>query len=345
MNTSLLSFYERIREVRSAPRDRLEPAPAVRSRARRSAPRELRSARPIGIGIGFAAVAGAHPRAGARRRVPTPTYHSGIFGRALGFAFRMAVLGALYPAVQAARGSRRWWRCNMSSDAPRSAGSQLDRRRRSRTPAVAASCSTTCRSPSTTASSSCSRVRRAAASRRRCTSSPRSTDRLRDGSGARSRPRAIVTASIATGARKSASSSSCTTCCRTSTRAERRDRDARRQAAPVASATPSARELLAEVGLDEAGPRVPAGALRAVSASASPSRGRSRTTRRRLADEPTGSLDDDTAATASSACSATHCDDGGAVLAVSHDPAPHDAADRVSCLVGGRIEPERVPSA
>ena len=32
-----------------------------------------------------------------------PSYHTGIFVRALAFVFAMAVLGALYPAVQAAR--------------------------------------------------------------------------------------------------------------------------------------------------------------------------------------------------------------------------------------------------
>jgi ABC-type lipoprotein release transport system permease subunit len=36
------------------------------------------------------------------RGVFNPVYEAAIFGRALGFAFGMAFLGALYPAVRAA---------------------------------------------------------------------------------------------------------------------------------------------------------------------------------------------------------------------------------------------------
>ena len=59
-----------------------------------------------------------------------------------------------------------------------------------------------------------------------------------------------------------------------------------------------------------------------------------------LADEPTGSLDDDTARLVIGLLRA-HCVAGGAVLAVSHDPRLTNAADRVLNLVGGRIEPAR----
>lgn len=57
-----------------------------------------------------------------------------------------------------------------------------------------------------------------------------------------------------------------------------------------------------------------------------------------LADEPTGSLDDDTAKLVIDLLR-RHCAQGGAVLAVSHDPRLTNAADRVLRLVGGRIEP------
>ena len=57
-----------------------------------------------------------------------------------------------------------------------------------------------------------------------------------------------------------------------------------------------------------------------------------------LADEPTGSLDDDTARLVIDLLR-VHCDRGGAVLAVSHDPRLTRAADRVLQLVGGRIVP------
>jgi len=55
-----------------------------------------------------------------------------------------------------------------------------------------------------------------------------------------------------------------------------------------------------------------------------------------LADEPTGSLDDATAATVVGLLR-RHCAEGGAVLAVSHDRRLTDAADRVLRLEDGRI--------
>lgn len=61
-----------------------------------------------------------------------------------------------------------------------------------------------------------------------------------------------------------------------------------------------------------------------------------------LADEPTGSLDEDTAALVIGLLR-EHCTHGGAVLAVSHDPRLTGAADRVLRLAEGRIEPTQVP--
>jgi putative ABC transport system ATP-binding protein len=58
-----------------------------------------------------------------------------------------------------------------------------------------------------------------------------------------------------------------------------------------------------------------------------------------LADEPTGSLDDDTARLVIGLLR-DHCTRGGAVLAVSHDPRRTSAADRVLHLVEGRIVPD-----
>ena len=56
-----------------------------------------------------------------------------------------------------------------------------------------------------------------------------------------------------------------------------------------------------------------------------------------LADEPTGSLDDETAATVVELLRGC-CERGGAVLAVSHDPRLTSAATRVLRLANGRIE-------
>ncbi|HTK16452.1 MAG TPA: ABC transporter ATP-binding protein [Acidimicrobiia bacterium] len=55
-----------------------------------------------------------------------------------------------------------------------------------------------------------------------------------------------------------------------------------------------------------------------------------------LADEPTGSLDDDNAAVVIGMLR-DRCESGGAVLAVSHDPRLTAAATRVLQLVNGRI--------
>jgi putative ABC transport system ATP-binding protein len=55
-----------------------------------------------------------------------------------------------------------------------------------------------------------------------------------------------------------------------------------------------------------------------------------------LADEPTGSLDDESAAIVVRMLR-EHCAAGGAVLAVSHDARLTSAADRVLTLAGGRI--------
>jgi putative ABC transport system ATP-binding protein len=57
-----------------------------------------------------------------------------------------------------------------------------------------------------------------------------------------------------------------------------------------------------------------------------------------LADEPTGSLDNETAKLVIDLLR-EHCVAGGSVLAVSHDPRLTRAADRVLNLVGGRIDP------
>ena len=101
MNTSLLSFYERIREfglLRAAGWNRRRLFGLVIGEALIVS---LVGAG-VGIGIGFGAVA-LLARLPDLRGVFHPVYHTAIFGRALGFAFGMAVLGALYPAIQAAR--------------------------------------------------------------------------------------------------------------------------------------------------------------------------------------------------------------------------------------------------
>ena len=101
MNTSLLSFYERIREfglLRATGWNRRRLFGLVLGEAL------LVSfvGAAAGVAVGFVAVMGL-------THVPDligvfrPSYHTAIFVRALAFAFAMAVLGALYPAVQAAR--------------------------------------------------------------------------------------------------------------------------------------------------------------------------------------------------------------------------------------------------
>ena len=62
-----------------------------------------------------------------------------------------------------------------------------------------------------------------------------------------------------------------------------------------------------------------------------------------LADEPTGSLDDDTARLVIGLLR-DHGTRGGAVLAVSHDPRLTNAADRVLFLADGRIVPASIES-
>ena len=63
-----------------------------------------------------------------------------------------------------------------------------------------------------------------------------------------------------------------------------------------------------------------------------------------LADEPTGSLDNETASLVIGLLR-EHCARGGAVLAVSHDPRLTGAADRVLHLVDGHIEPASAEAA
>jgi ABC-type lipoprotein export system ATPase subunit len=62
-----------------------------------------------------------------------------------------------------------------------------------------------------------------------------------------------------------------------------------------------------------------------------------------LADEPTGSLDEESGAAVISMLRAC-CAEGGAVLAVSHDPRLTAAADRVLRLAHGRISGAEAPS-
>jgi ABC-type lipoprotein export system ATPase subunit len=64
-----------------------------------------------------------------------------------------------------------------------------------------------------------------------------------------------------------------------------------------------------------------------------------------LADEPTGSLDEESGAAVITLLRGC-CDNGGAVLAVSHDPRLTAAADRVVRLAHGRIAPvESTPAS
>ena len=63
-----------------------------------------------------------------------------------------------------------------------------------------------------------------------------------------------------------------------------------------------------------------------------------------LADEPTGSLDEESGAAVIELLRSC-CDDGGAVLAVSHDPRLTAAADRVVRLAHGRIHAVPSPMA
>jgi putative ABC transport system permease protein len=100
MNTSLLSFFERIREF-----GLLRAVGWSRRRLFRLVLGEALLVSLVGaglgIGIGFGAVEGL-TRVPQLRGVFRPAYDSMIFARALGFAFGMALLGALYPATRAA---------------------------------------------------------------------------------------------------------------------------------------------------------------------------------------------------------------------------------------------------
>jgi len=100
MNTSLLSFYERLREF-----GLLRSVGWTRRRLFRLVLGEALIVSLIGagagIGIGIGAVQ-ALTHVHALVGVFQPTYHAWLFGRALLFAFGMAILGALYPAVRAA---------------------------------------------------------------------------------------------------------------------------------------------------------------------------------------------------------------------------------------------------
>jgi putative ABC transport system permease protein len=101
MNTTLLSFFERTRE--------LGLLRALGWSSRRLLALVLGEAfavslagAALGVGLGFAAVQGLS-------RLPDlvgifePTFTASVFGRALGFASAMTLLGALYPAARAAR--------------------------------------------------------------------------------------------------------------------------------------------------------------------------------------------------------------------------------------------------
>jgi len=101
MNTSLLSFYERLREFGI-----LRAIGWSRRRMLRLVLGEALIVSVIGaaagICIGMVAVR-ALTHVPALVGVFQPTYDAWIFGRALLFAFAMAILGALYPAVRAAQ--------------------------------------------------------------------------------------------------------------------------------------------------------------------------------------------------------------------------------------------------
>jgi putative ABC transport system permease protein len=100
MNTSLLSFFERIREfglLRGVGWTRRRLFQLVIGEALLVS--VVGAA--VGIGVGFGAVQGL-THLPQLRGVFHPAYQSMIFVRALGFAFGMALLGALYPAARAA---------------------------------------------------------------------------------------------------------------------------------------------------------------------------------------------------------------------------------------------------
>jgi putative ABC transport system permease protein len=100
MNTSLLSFFERIREF-----GLLRAVGWSRRRLFRLVIGEALLVSlfgaALGIGVSFGAVAGLQ-HLPQLRGVFHPAYDPMLFARALGFAFGMALLGALYPAARAA---------------------------------------------------------------------------------------------------------------------------------------------------------------------------------------------------------------------------------------------------
>jgi putative ABC transport system permease protein len=101
MNTSLLSFFERIYEfgvLRGCGWSRRRLVALVLAEALVVA--FVGAA--VGIVVGLVAVEGL-TRVGSLVGVFQPYYDAAVFGRALAFAFGMAVLGALYPAVRAGR--------------------------------------------------------------------------------------------------------------------------------------------------------------------------------------------------------------------------------------------------
>mgnify|MGYP003344653300 FL=1 len=101
MNTSLLSFYERIREF-----GLLRAVGWSRRRVFSMVVLEALAVSLLGAGLGvllgFAAVRGL-THLPHLVGVFRPSYDTAIFTRALSFAFGMAVLGALYPAAKAAQ--------------------------------------------------------------------------------------------------------------------------------------------------------------------------------------------------------------------------------------------------
>lgn len=100
MNTSLLSFFERIREF-----GLLRAVGWSRPRLFRLVLGEALLLSLFGAGIGIGVGIGAVQlltHVSQLRGVFHPVYDAMIFGRALGFAFGMALLGALYPAIRAA---------------------------------------------------------------------------------------------------------------------------------------------------------------------------------------------------------------------------------------------------
>jgi putative ABC transport system permease protein len=101
MNTTLLSFFERTREfgvLRSIGWSRRRVLALVLGEAFAVS---LAGAA-VGVACGFAAVLGLS-KLPDLAGVFEPVYTTAVFGRALGFASAMALLGASYPALRAAR--------------------------------------------------------------------------------------------------------------------------------------------------------------------------------------------------------------------------------------------------